>query len=119
MLGTSQNGAVRRLTRPTNVMAVSIAIATGVAGCASRIWCNPNTPTSQALAEAQHDCRINPRAAGDINVNTDPHALRGISGAGDVGTSIGQDPYEFAACMQKKGYRYVEKEQCASSANGR
>jgi len=91
------------------LLAISIVVALG--GCASRVWCNPNAPTRQELAQAQHDCKTNPGYAEGVTINEDPHAARGISGGGP-GTSIGQDPYEFTACMRKRGYRYVDKAQC-------
>jgi hypothetical protein len=86
-------------------------------GCVSEVWCNPDAPSLQASAEAQSICKHGePGNASDINVNPDPHALRGISGAsGAPPTSIGQDPYEFAACMRKRGYRYLDKKECDAS----
>lgn len=88
-----------------------ISIVVGLTGCVSRVWCNPNASTAQELAQAQHECKTNPGYAEGVSINEDPHAARGISGGG-LGTSIGQDPYEFAACMQKRGYQYVDKRQC-------
>jgi hypothetical protein len=96
-----------------------ISIVTGLTGCVSRMWCNPDAPTSQGLAQAQYACKDNgPGNASDLTVNTDPHALRAISGGG-LGTSIGQDPFEFTECMEKRGYRYVDKRQCDPSAPGK
>jgi hypothetical protein len=92
------------------LLAISIVVA--LSGCASRVWCNPDAPTRQELAQAQHDCKTDPGFATGVTVNEDPHAARGVSGGG-LGTSIGQDPYEFSACMEKRGYRYVDQKQCA------
>jgi hypothetical protein len=88
-----------------------IAIVAGLTGCVSRVWCNPSASTPQESAQAQHECKTNPGYAEGVSINEDPHAARGISGGG-LGTSIGQDPYEFAACMQKRGYQYTDKRQC-------
>src|ERR1700690_1079105 len=86
----------------------------GLTGCATHVWCNPIEPSAQALTQAQYDCktgnaRSNPTAT-DITVNTDPHALRTVSGGPITGTS--GDPFEFKACMEKSGYHYVTQQQC-------
>jgi hypothetical protein len=90
---------------------LTICIVAGLAGCVSRVWCNPNASTPQESAQAQRNCKTDPGYAEGVSVNEDPHAARGVSGGG-LGTSIGQDPYEFTACMQKRGYQYVDKRKC-------
>ncbi len=92
---------------------LAIIFLLALSGCASRVWCNPSVPSPQERIQAQHDCKTDPASAysGGVSVNEDPHAARGISGGG-LGTSIGQDPYEFTACMEKRGYHYVEKARC-------
>jgi hypothetical protein len=95
---------------PTAVIVVWMA---GSTGCATHVWCNPGAPSAQAIEQAQYNCKTgntpsNPRP--EITVNTDPHALRTMSGA-PVNAS-GVDPYEFKACMEKSGYHYVTQQQC-------
>ena len=97
---------------PTAVIAIWMA---GLAGCATHVWCNPNAPSAQALEQAQYDCKTgnipsNPDLRPEITVNTDPHALRTVTGA-RINAS-GVDPYEFKACMEKSGYHYVTQQQC-------
>jgi len=71
--------------------------------------------SEQALSQAQYACKSantpsNPDTRPDITVNTDPHALRTVSGAPVSGSGL--DPFEFTGCMEKKGYHYLTKKQC-------
>ncbi len=91
----------------------------GLTGCANQVWCNPDSSSEQALTRVQYACtsgnaQPHPDARPDITVNTDPHALRTVSGA-PVNRS-GVDPFEFKACMEKSGYRYVTQKQCDTMA---
>jgi hypothetical protein len=95
--------------------AAVVSMMAGLTGCVDHVWCNPNASSEQALSQVQYACKSGnaqplPDTRPDITVNTDPHALRTVSG-GPV-TSIGVDPFEFKACMEKSGYRYVTRTQC-------
>ena len=99
-----------------NLPTAVIGMMVGLTGCAvNDVWCNPNASSEQELAQVQYACKSgNAQSYPDINpeitVNTDPHAMRGVSG-GPVFSS-GVDPFEFKGCMEKSGYRYVTKQQC-------
>jgi hypothetical protein len=103
-----------RLNRGS-LAAAALGMMAGLTGCVdNHIWCNPDASSEQAT-EAQYACKTgngpsHPDARPDITVNTDPHALRTVSGAPI--SSIGADPYEFKGCMEKSGYRYMTRKQC-------
>jgi hypothetical protein len=106
--GTLEPVHLRLLTAVIGMMA-------GLTGCVNHVWCNPNSSSEQALTQVQYACKSgnaqsHPDTRPDISVNTDPHALRAVSGA--PVNSSGVDPFEFKACMEKRGYQYVTQKQC-------
>ena len=97
-----------------------LSMMAGLTGCVGQVWCNPDAPSAQTLTQAQYVCKTgnaqsNPDLRPDITVNTDPHALRTVSGGPIIGT--GGDPFEFKACMEKSGYHYVPQQQCDAMAH--
>ena len=97
-----------------------ISLTAGLTGCAVHDgWCNPNASfPEQELAQAQYACKSggarqhqeHPDLNPEIEINTDPHSLRTTSDTAVMGSGL--DPFQFKACMEKSGYRYVSKQQC-------
>jgi hypothetical protein len=94
-----------------------ICLLLWLSGCASRVWCGATPATANQVAQAQRECKGDGLSGqSDVTVNSDPHAVRGVSG-GEIATSVGQDPYVFKACMEKRGYLFVERPQCHTLAS--
>ncbi len=86
----------------------------GLSGCATRVWCSATAVAAKQIAQAQRECKSDGSSGvSDASFGSGGSEFR-ITG-GEIATSVGQDPYVFKACMETRGYRFVEKQLCHTS----